>query len=385
MAKSVDLPFPKEEYRQRLTALQQRMKVRDLDVLLSYTPENIYYLTGYSTTGYYVYQCLIVSADHDPIMVTRELETPNVLYGTWLEHYRTFKDTEDPVEKTCKTLEEFELAKKRIGVETTSWFLTQRDYEQTVLLLSKAKICDGANLVEEGRVVKSFREIGCMKEAGRIVETGMVAGIRAAKLGVSENHVAGEITKALISNGSLYFAGQPYISSGYRTAIAHATWTGRELEQGDPVFFEMSANVHRYSTALMRTISLGEPDDEVKRLAEASLAGLNAAMEEIKPGTTSGDVDNACRRTIAKMGFGENFDHRAGYSIGIGFPPGWGEGHIMDLKPNDPRVLKPGMTFHLVPALLIGGKAGVGFSETVLVTESGCETLTNYRQEFIVK
>ncbi|MEE9198279.1 MAG: Xaa-Pro peptidase family protein [Dehalococcoidia bacterium] len=384
MAIPVDLPFPKEEYQQRLSAVQERMKARDLDALLCYTPENIYYLTGYSTTGYYVYQCLIVPAEHDPIMVTRELETPNVLYGTWLDYYRTFKDTEDPVETTCKAVVEFGLDGKRVGFETTSWFLVQRDYEKTVSLLPKAKIGDGANLVEEGRVVKSPREIECMRRGGEIVVKGMEAGIGATRAGATENDVAAEVTRALIANGSLYFAGQPYVCSGPRTAIGHATWSGRKLEAGDPIFFEMSANVKRYSTALMRTVNLGRPDDEYERLADASLAGLNAAIGAIKPGATSGEVDNACRGAITKAGFGPQFHHRTGYSIGLGFPPGWGEGHIYDLKAGDPRVLKTGMTFHLVPVLFVDGRYGVGFSETVLVTEAGCEPLSSYPRGFII-
>ncbi|MEE9248862.1 MAG: M24 family metallopeptidase, partial [Dehalococcoidia bacterium] len=79
------------------------------------------------------------------------------------------------------------------------------------------------------------------------------------------------------------------------------------------------------------------------------------------------------------------FNHRTGYSIGIGFPPGWGEGQIMDIKPNDPRPLEAGMTFHLTPALFIPDVAGPGFSETVLVTESGAEPLTTFPREFIIK
>ena len=103
MAEHRDIPFPVEEYRTRLTSVQERMRSRDIDILLAYTPENINYLTGYNTTGYYVYQCLLVPADRDPIMVTRELETDNVTMGTWLDDYRIFSDTEDPVVRSPAT------------------------------------------------------------------------------------------------------------------------------------------------------------------------------------------------------------------------------------------------------------------------------------------
>lgn len=385
MATPVGLPFPLEEFQKRLIGVQRRLKDRDLDLLLCYTPENIYYLTGYHTTGYYVYQCLIVPADQDPIMVTRELEEENVIHGTCINRYSTFQDTEDPVEATCKTLAEYGLSDKRLGFESTSWFLLLKDYEKTVSLLPNARIGDGADLIEASRVIKSPLEIECMREAARIVEKGMQAGIDASRPGVTDNEVAGELTKVLYSSGSLYFAGQPYVAAGARSARGHATFSNVMLEEGDPVFFEISANVKRYSTALMRTINLGQPDDEVKRVAEASIAGVTAAIEAMRPGATSGEVDDACRTAITRAGYGDLFNHRTGYSIGIGFPPGWGEGQIMDIKPNDPRPLEAGMTFHLTPALFIPDVAGPGFSETVLVTESGAEPLTNFPREFIIK
>lgn len=385
MAETRDIPFPIEEYRARLTGIQERMRSRDIDLLLAYTPENINYLTGYNTTGYYVYQCLLVPADRDPIMVTRELEKDNVTMGTWLDDYRIFGDSEDPVATTCEAITEFGYGEKRIGFESTSWFLQLRDYQQTVSLLPRAEVKDGGNMVEESRVIKSPREIECIREAARIVAKGMESGIEAARPGVTDNYVAGELTRTLYAEGSIYFAGQPYVASGKRTGRGHITFANVTLEPGDPVFFEISANVSRYSASLMRTISLGRPDDRVKSVAEASIAGLTAAVENMGPGMTSHDADAFCRNAIARAGYGELFNHRTGYSIGVGYPPGWGEGHIMDIKPGDGRELKPGMTFHLTPAILIPGVAGPGFSETVLITDDGAEVLTDFPREFLVK
>ena len=385
MAETRDIPFPIGEYRTRLTGVQERMQARDIDLLLAYTPENINYLTGYNTTGYYVYQCLLVPADRDPIMVTRELEKDNVTMGTWLEDYRIFGDSEDPVATTCEAIKEFGYGEKRIGFESTSWFLQLRDYQQTVSLLPRADVKDGGNIVEESRVIKSPLEIECIREAARIVAKGMQSGIEAARPGVTDNYVAGELTRTLYAEGSIYFAGQPYVASGKRTGRGHITFANVTLEPGDPVFFEISANVSRYSASLMRTISLGPPDDMVKSVAEASIAGLTAAVENMGPGMTSHDADAFCRNAITKAGYGELFNHRTGYSIGVGYPPGWGEGHIMDIKPGDQRELKPGMTFHLTPAILIPGVAGPGFSETVLITDDGAEVLTSFPREFLVK
>ena len=383
MTTPVNLTFPKEEFEGRLSALKDRMRARGLDVLLVFTPENIYYLTGYQTTGYYIYQCLIVPADQDPIMVLRESEISNIIYGSVVERYEGFTDVQHPADLTCETLRKHGLANKRIGVEEDSWFITIADHGRTTGALPEATWSDGSGLVEEGRVIKSPLEIETMREGARAVARGMQAGYDAAQVGRTEADVAGEVLKALVTNGSSYFASQPYICSGYRTGITHSSWTLRRLEKNEPIFFELSGNVKRYSTALMRTMWLGKPSDEARGMAEASIEALDRGLGKIRPGVSGGEVNKAIRDTVAKAGFGASISekghrraHRTGYSIGLGFPPGWGEGHIMDLRPDDARPLKEGMTFHVIASMKKPGVFGVGVSETVLVTKTGHEPLT---------
>jgi IclR family KDG regulon transcriptional repressor len=140
----------------------------------------------------------------------------------------------------------------------------------------------------------------------------------------------------------------------------------------------------RYGGAIMRPVSVGKPADDTKRRAEVMVNALSAIIEAIRPGVASGAVDQAGRRIVEEAGLGKYWLHRTGYSIGVGFPPGWGEGHIFDLKPGDERKLESGMTFHLVPNLLIPGEGAMGFSETVLVTRNGCEVLTKIPRRLLV-
>jgi Xaa-Pro dipeptidase len=114
----------------------------------------------------------------------------------------------------------------------------------------------------------------------------------------------------------------------------------------------------------------------LRKAANAVLGALDALLAAVRPGVTSGEIDRAGRSVVEKAGLDQYWLHRTGYSIGIGFPPGWGEGHIMDLKPGDPRPLQPGMTFHTVPMIGIPGLGAIGFSETWAVTEHGAEVLT---------
>jgi Xaa-Pro dipeptidase len=115
------------------------------------------------------------------------------------------------------------------------------------------------------------------------------------------------------------------------------------------------------------------------------IRALEAILGAIRPGATSAAVDQAGRQIVEQAGLGKYWLHRTGYSIGVGFPPGWGEGHIFDLKPHDDRRLEAGMTFHLVPLLLIPDTGAMGFSETVLVTRTGCEVLTRIPRRLFVR
>jgi Xaa-Pro dipeptidase len=110
---------------------------------------------------------------------------------------------------------------------------------------------------------------------------------------------------------------------------------------------------------------------------------LEAAIEAIKPGVTSHDVDKAAKDAAAKHDRLASFTKRTGYSIGLNYAPDWGEGHFLDLKEGDPTVLQAGMTFHMPMSLRADGDLAVAVSESVLVTPGGCEVLTSYPRELI--
>jgi Xaa-Pro dipeptidase len=166
-----------------------------------------------------------------------------------------------------------------------------------------------------------------------------------------------------------------YITAGPRSALAHATWLGKTLERGDVVFFELGANVRHYDAALIRTAVVGPPTAELRRAADASLAGLAAATATVRAGIPACEVYRATRDAIAKEGCEQFFLHRAGYGIGIEFLT-WIERGGVSLDAGARTILEPNMTLHLVPYLLLPGLGSVGFSETVCVTEQGCDVLT---------
>lgn len=377
MRENPNLPFSLAEYEARLTKVRAEMAKRGIDACLISVPENIYYLTGYTTTGYYMYQTLIIAQEGEPMFVTYLEERINIIRRSWVENYLNYSVTDDPVGVTVNAIKELGLAGKRLAIEEEGYFFPIQTYKQLMAALPNATWLNCSGVVEKARLVKSATEIEYIRQGAKAAMAGMQAALATIGRGKTENDLAAEVYRATLQNGSEYPGSPPYVVSGERSGLPHGTWEGRVLRDGDIIFLEHSGCVKRYSAAMMRTAFLGNPPEVVKATAGIILEGLQKAIETIRPGVTSGEVDAACRETIRKAGF-PDYTHETGYSIGVCYPPGWNESHIMNLHPGDQTILVPNMVFHLVPSIIIPEMNGhVGFSDTVVVTETGCEVLTN--------
>jgi Xaa-Pro dipeptidase len=353
------------------------MVERGIDIALVSIPENIYYLTGYTTIGYYMYQTLAVPLDDEPVLLTYREERINVDRLSWLDRHVDYDVVQDPIEVTTRMLRPMVSGRKTVSIEEAGFFFPIRTYRKLMEAFGDATWVDGSGLVESSRLIKSEREIGYIRAAAGAAMAGMREALDEAVPGRTENDVAAAVYRATLRNGSEYPGSPPYVISGERSGLPHATWEGRELRDGDIIFLEFSGCVKRYSAANMRTGFIGDPPVAVTSRADAVIDALESAIAAIRPGATSGEVDAVARKAITSRGL-DSHTHETGYSIGICYPPGWNESHIMNLRPGDDTVLRPNMVFHLVPSLIVPELKGhVGFSETVLVTETGCEVLTD--------
>ncbi len=382
MKKPQYLYFMLEEYQQRLDALRARMAKKGVDAMLVFTPENLYYLTGFDTLGYLVYNVLIVPMEKDLVFITRGSEAAAVDLNSIVADSRPWHDSEDWIAKTKDTLVDLGLQNKRIGVEYDSLCALISDYFRLKDALPQATFSDCSGLVEQGRVIKSPQEIAYMREAADITLASIEAGVKACRVGATENDVAAEMYRVQIQAGSEW-AGYPmFIKAGHRTLIGHAHWDRKRLEAGEILDIEAVACVRRYHASKWAQVSLGEPSRAELRAMEAAVAAAKAGRDVIKAGVTSAEVFNAIRETAESYGLGKEPDQRVGYSIGIAFPPDWGEGHIISIKSSEERPLQAGMTFHMTGTHAIhwpGTKNPMHArcSDTILVTETGCETLTD--------
>ncbi len=217
-----------------------------------------------------------------------------------------------------------------------------------------------------------------MEEIAEITEKSMLAGLKAVKAGVNENDISAAIHHAMYSSGGEFPAVAPYITSGPRTLIGHATWEGRSIKKGDCVFIELAGCKKRYHTAMMRTLFIGDPPKELLEAEKMVKRALNECKKAMKPGVPIENIDSISRDIIADNTIGATQITRSGYSIGIAFAPSWDEGHILSFKQGEKTPIQENMTFHLIPWLQLPKLFMVmGLSETVHVTPEGAKSFFN--------
>lgn len=381
-----DMTFPFEEYERRLGALRERMRDRLLEGVIISDPENLMYLTDYQTTGYSFFQALIIPLEGEPVMVTRGMEESNVIQRTWVEHTRPYPDIGDAIQTVIAVLYDLGLATATVGYERNSYFFPAYQQDRIHTSFNKGRLMDCFGIVEQGRIRKSRFEIEAMKKSALATETGMKAGFDACRAGATENEIGAAICSAMFAAGGEPPAVLPYVASGPRSMIGHATWEGRVVEPGEHVFLEVAGCYRRYHTAMMRTVVLDSLSSSMLKAQERMMHALDEVESAIRPGITVSDADNIVRDIIADNDVGAALITRSGYSIGIAFPPSWDEGYILSLMQGDSAILEEGMTFHIIPWMWgVDGDKTVGISDTIHVTERGCESFFTLDREFVTR
>jgi Xaa-Pro dipeptidase len=374
--------FEPAELEARQARARTALEAAGIELMIVTGPENIFWLTGQQTPGYYTFQALFFPTGSAPFFLIRQLESLNCRANSHIEDVVTYQDDETPAAATVKLLEARGLARARLAIEKRGWFLTVALAEQ--LEAAFGEIADGSGLIEQLRQVKSPVEIAFLEVAAGYVDVGMRAAIDVLRLGATENDLVAAMFQGSVAAGSEYFGMEPLVSVGPRSGVPHGTWRRRALAAGDPAFLEMAAVHNRYHAALMRCGWIGQPPDLARRMYDACLEGLQAALDALKPGATCAEVHGACQAVIDKRGFTDAFRKRTGYATGVSFAPDWGEGNVLSLFRGVDRLIEPGMAFHIPPALRDYGVFTVGVSETAVVTETGCRTLGSIPRDMIV-
>lgn len=384
------------ELDERLARVRSSMRERGLDGLVVADPANLYYLTGYNAWSFYTPQIMYVPLEGPPVLAMREMDALGahrtaVRYGDdvlgYPERYVHRPDTH-PMVWVAEQLRERGYADggaKRVGFEGDAHFFAVRSYLALRDGLPEWDLVESEELVNWVRLVKSDFEIGQMRRAGRVASGAMRAAVDGIAEGVPLNELAARVMSAQAqgvegADGD-YTAIVPMFLYGDGADTPHLTWTDERIAQGEAMSIEIAGAHHRYHAPLARTVSLGTPSADLDRLAGVTAEGLNAALEALKPGNTSADVHAAFERVISRHGYEKK--SRLGYSIGVGFPPDWGE-RTVSLRADDHTVLEENMTFHLIAGMWMTGY-GFEVSESARVAPGGADIFTSAPRQLIVK
>ncbi|WP_336363603.1 M24 family metallopeptidase [Halalkalicoccus salilacus] len=382
--------FERAEYEGRVERTKERMREAGIETLFVTDPANMNYLSGYDGWSFYVHQGLVVSLDHDqPVWIGRGMDENGAKATVWIDHENLHAYSDDhvhspvgkhPMDAVARVIEGMGREDTHIGVEMDASYYTAKSHQRLQEKLPEATFSDATLLVGWVRIKKSDAEIGLIEQATELSEAAMRAGIDAIGPGVPESTVAAEIYHTLIEGteefGGDYPAIVPLMPSGEHTGTPHLTWSDEPFEEGDPVIIELAGCRHRYHSPLARTAVVGDVPEEMQRVAGVVVEGLNAALDAAEPGVTCEAVERAWRETIAKHGIEK--EDRIGYSMGLGYPPDWGE-HTASLRPGDETVLEEGMTFHMIPGIWTD-ELGVEISESFRVTATGAERFSSFPQ-----
>ncbi len=382
MLEARELPFPLEEYRARLKGVRARMVEEGLDLLLVHNLADQCYLTGYQTFDQVGYSCFFLPVEGEPLFEAWKTEAGGVRLNSWVKEIVPWETGVDPFDVTRRILEERGWAGGRVGVDEEA--LTLGEYRRLRDAAGSVELVDLTHFISSVRLVKTPREVEMIRRAGRLTELGMEAAIGAVAPGVTDNTLAAAGYNAMIGAGSEYMCYAPIVTSGARSGTPHTTHKRMVLHPGDPVFLEFGACLHRYNAPQMRTAFLAPPDPEMARVAECVLTTLNDVISAIRPGATGDDLAQAGSRGVEMAGPDIYYHGVFACSVGLGFPPTW-EDHPTFLTQGDTTVLKPGMVFHLPIAFRLNERGCVGFSETVVVTEDGCDVLTGGEPGLVIR
>ena len=378
--------FDTKEYARRLKKVREAMAKAGIDVLVEVDPANMYYLTGYDGWSFYVPQHVLISADEgEPVWVGRGVDLGGAKLTCWMKPDNILAYPEvlvqnlpkHPSQFLAQEIERRGWGKKRIGVPTDCYYFTPRANSVLRKELPNAKFVEVDLLVNWVRLVKSEPEIALMRQAGKITENIVDTFYRVMRPGVRQCDAAGEIIKAYATGtaefGGDYASCMPFIPIGPQTAASHLTWTDQLIEKGQSTYIECSGVRLRYHSPLARSIQLGKPPQKMVEVNKAVLEGMDAALDQARPGKTPHDMAMAWQKVLDRYGLVK--ESRIGYPTGIGYPPDWGE-HTASLRKDDRTELEPNMCFHMILGMWMDGW-GFESSETFRITDKGAEFFAN--------
>ncbi|MDQ0834112.1 Xaa-Pro aminopeptidase [Streptomyces achromogenes] len=373
MTGTAPAPFTADDYRARMERAAREAADAGLAGLLVAPGPDLVWLTGYAPTAATERLTLLVlAAGRDPALVVPALEAPDAAKaaGAPVLTLRDWIDGKDPYAVTAALLDD----RGRFGISDSAWAMHLLALQKVLPATSYTSLTESLPML---RAVKDAAELELMAAAGAAADRVFEEIRQVPFRGRRETEVGAELAALLrrFGHSQVDFT---IVASGPNGANPHHEVGDRVIEHGDMVVLDFGGLKDGYGSDTSRTVHVGEPTDEERRVHDLVREAQEAGFRAVRPGVACQEVDRAARAVIADAGYGANFIHRTGHGIGVTThePPYMIEG--------EERPLVPGMCFSVEPGVYLPGRFGVRIEDIVTVTEDGGRRLNDTTRELVI-
>jgi Xaa-Pro aminopeptidase len=265
---------------------------------------------------------------------------------------------------------------RRLGIESEHMTVSARS-QIASLLRSNFRLRETRGLVERDRMVKDADEIGLLRTAAVLGASLFERALEVIRSGVTENEVAAEMEYVARRAGAEQMSFPTIVAAGKRSALPHGRASKAAIPSRGFVVCDFGVILTGYCSDRTRTVYVGRPTGEARRMYEAVRDAQAAAIGAVKAGVSVAEIDHVARNLLKKRGLERRFTHSTGHGVGLEIhePPRIASGQT--------EILRPGMVITVEPGVYIAGSGGVRIEDTVVVTERGCEVLAPGNKELI--
>ncbi len=380
--------FSREEFSQRQKKTRILLQELELDGLLIFKIEDMYWLTGYESDGFCIFGSMFIGTNGALTHLARPADLGNLSYSSICEDVRISPDTEGSTraEHIKDMLRSHGMEGKKIGIQVDTMGLTPR------LFLQIKEILDGwcdliiaPDFIRLLRLVKSSQELDYFRKAGEIMDIVMDKVIEATYPGAFEGDIYAAFYDTLFRLDADLPAHIPPFGSGDSALNLRYTTKRKNVSENDQVTLELGLGYRHYHVACMGVVLTGpEIDDRHLKMHKTSVIALNAVQSALRPGTTVGELFDIYKATLEDHDEHDSVLTVAGYTMGAMWPPTWMEEPL--IFEGNPLVLEENMTF-FTHMILNDRQTGLSMAvgETAIITTGAPEIITHCPREPIIK
>lgn len=378
------LHFDLAEYDARLKRAQAALVQAELDAILLFAPESHFWLTGYDTFGFAMFQCMVLGADGRIDLLTRAPDLRQARHTSTLPdariHIWAEAEGADPMRDLANLLAARGLIGKRIGWETQTAGLTAWNGEK--VRAAVPDLIEASDVLRACRRVKSPAEVAMHRRAAALTDDALDAAMKTTRAGAFEGDILAAMQGAVFKGGGDYAGNEFILGSGPGALLCRYYSGRRHLDAQDQLTLEWSGAYARYHAAAMRTLAIGMPNTAQRRMHAAAVEALEACEAAIRPGEPMGAVFDAHARVFDAHGLNHARLQACGYGMGAVYNPIWVDFPMF--YEGNPTIMQANQVFFL-HMILMDSDAGLAMclGHSVLVTETGVERLSRHGLDLI--